>query len=72
MSNDWIIAVLTDLQNYSLDNNLDDLAASLQDAKKVAKAELAPESEDVFVGNALGTEKSNLSVGKLLINTASN
>jgi hypothetical protein len=57
MSDDWIIAVLTDLQDYSVNNNLADLAASLQDSKRVARAELAQESADVFVGNMSGTKK---------------
>ncbi len=44
MSEDWIIAVLSDLQNYSMNNDLTSLAASLQDAEAVARVELAQES----------------------------
>lgn len=57
MSDDWIVAVLTDLQDYSLNNNLVDLAASLQETKRVARAELSQKSANVFVSNMLGTQK---------------
>ena len=41
MDRDWILAVLTDLRTFAASNNLPDLAAQLEDASRVAMAELA-------------------------------
>jgi hypothetical protein len=40
MGHDWIIDVLTDLKTFAVANDLDALAAKLDDTQLVAKAEL--------------------------------
>ena len=40
MGHDWIIDVLTDLKTFAVANDLDALAAKLDDTQSVARAEL--------------------------------
>lgn len=60
MGHDWIIDVLTDLKTFALANDLDALAAKLDDAQLVAQAELVSHGK----GMGRGLLEENASAGR--------
>jgi len=50
MGHDWIIDVLTDLKSFALANDLDALAAKLDDTQLVARAELVSHGKGIGRG----------------------
>jgi hypothetical protein len=54
MGHDWIIDVLTDLKTFAVANDLDALAAKLDDTQLVAKAEIGAHAKGISRG-LLGT-----------------
>ncbi|MCI5109337.1 MAG: hypothetical protein MRY75_02190 [Marivita sp.] len=54
MGHDWIIDVLTDLKTFAVANDLDALAAKLDDTQLVAEAEIGARAKEMGRG-LLGT-----------------
>ncbi len=48
MSYDWILDVLTDLRNFAEDNDLQVLAAHLQDTQMIAAIDIASQTEGML------------------------
>lgn len=42
MANEWIIDVLTDLQNFARQNDMPDLVTKLDDSLNAARAQVSP------------------------------
>jgi hypothetical protein len=57
MGHDWIIDVLTDLRTFAVANDLDALAAKLDDTQLVAEAEIGARGKGMSRG-LLGTSAS--------------
>lgn len=60
MGHDWIIDVLTDLKTFALANDLDALAAKLDDTQLVARAEIGSHGK----GMGRGLLGESASVGR--------
>ncbi len=60
MGNEWIIGVLADLREFSKTNGLPMLAAKLEDAAKVASAELSETLGDATVSSQGYAETGSL------------
>ena len=66
MGHDWIIDVLTDLKTFAAANDLDALAAKLDDAQISARAELVSHGEGTnrgLLGESASTGRSDYAIG---------
>lgn len=66
MGHDWIIDVLTDLKTFAVANDLDALAAKLDDTQLVAEAEIGARGKGIdrgLLGTSAATGRRDRSVG---------